>query len=260
MRSSLLLPALLALASTASAQPPEPKIAAVKPQEPATAIPLRFVPATLMRRWLVPPKQAGAHATRGTAFELPEGVREVLPVEAETELQVRATPEGLDRLRQIAELLDRPLRQVVVQVRVLKVERDAMRQLPSDWTAGIKNSVRLGFARGNMDATLRKLEDEGRATEELDEVTLIINNTTGALGGPKFGARLTPTINNDNTVTVLMQVDAGATSGRQTPSVANVRDKDTVMLVASPADDKATHVTLALITPSIVPLPAAPDK
>ena len=139
---------------------------------------------------------------------------------------------------------------------------------PSPATAG---SFTLGYVRNNFQATLTALVRNNRAkvvnaprvtainnlTAELTVDTstpVVLTDSIGGIGGQvgqsqqlfyittSIGLTVTPTINNDDTITVLMQpqvelqsppppgVSAPSTSSQSVRTVANVRDGDTIAL------------------------------
>ena len=132
-------------------------------------------------------------------------------------------------------------------------------------------SFSLGFVRNNFQATLRALASSGRAKsvnaprvtainnltaslQSFSSTPIVLASTTTGIGGQQstaqqlfyftttIGLTVTPTINNDDTITVLMQptvslqspgsnsVGAPNSSGQSIITYANVKDGDTIAL------------------------------
>lgn len=234
-------------------------------------------------------------------FQLPDGVTRIVAIDPQNTLLVSGTPEGAERLRATIAFLDRPLRQVEIEAQFVQVNTTDLGVFGLDAKTGfntLQPNRMLGFVRGNFSARLAALVNAGKAkilsspratainnlTASLSQSTrtpveIGVRDTTGILrpfedansleGAPLFvrsemKLEVTPTINNDDTVTLLM--DSGITRNLMTnessaapdikkdsslKTVVNIRDGETIALggVASPQ----TNMTIVmLVTARIV--------
>lgn len=256
-----------------------------------------------------PQNQAKAQ-TKGV-FELPTGIASISPIVAQNALLVAGTEEAIAKLRETVAFLDRPLRQVEVEVQFVQVNEADAKVFGVDFgkeKAGPGN-FSIGFIRGNMGATLNRLIAEKKAKVISAPRVRAINNLTATLGslqsqpavigfkndkgkfqelfdplatkgdahlllGTSSHVKVTPTINNDDTVTLLMSFKRVLQLSSETnteptdlrdlggiQSIANVRDGETIMLGGltsqffGPLDAEKKTVAsdlLALVTARIV--------
>jgi len=231
--------------------------------------------------------QNGGGNGGGGVFELPEGVDSITAVDPQNALLVFSTAEGFQRLQDIVNFLDLPLRQVEIEAQFVSVNTSDINALGIDYqtsngpftvnATGFQpgapstgGSFQLGFVRGNFQASLRALLQQNRAKVVTAPRVTAINNLTATLtsqtstpvvtvstqagiGGniaqgqnvnfitTGIGLTVTPTINNDDTITVVMQpqvqqqsLSAGglapSVTSQSVQTVANVRDGDTIVL------------------------------
>lgn len=200
-------------------------------------------------------------------FSLPEGVQSITPDDATRELQVRGTAEGIARVRDIAYFLDLPLRRVEMEVLSVRLNKADLKQFGAQWVGGT-SPVSLGFLRGGYKETLQPLLDANRASTLLEARATMINNMASSLGSGSFDRRLpivpsvelnlAPTINNDDTITLVMQATTrvpraeAAQPAHKVPTVANVRDGDTIVLGVPDEDRGSPQITVTFLTPRIV--------
>ena len=231
---------------------------------------------------------AGGGAGGGGSLTLPEGVEEVVAVDPQNVLLVALNEEngeeGLRRLLDIINILDRPLRQVEIEAQFVQVTSGKVSNFGIDFTTSQGNfsannsgfatdgNISVGFVRGNFQATLAAELSANRAkivsaprVTAINNLTasivsqtsrpVVLTNTAVGIGGQvgveqdlifidtQVSLTVTPTINNDDTVTVLMQpqfesqgvgtaatLGVGVVSSNQVDTVANVRDGDTIAL------------------------------
>jgi type II secretory pathway component GspD/PulD (secretin) len=231
--------------------------------------------------------QFGGGGGGGGLFDLTEqGVESIIAVDPQNTLLVYATEEGYNRLNNIVQLLDRPLRQVEIEAQFVQVSATSARAFGIDFSssngpftvnggaAGPAESggLSIGFVRNNFRATLNALVNQNRAkivtaprVTAINNLTatlqssfnqpILLTNTTTGIGGQvgqntnityittTTGLTVTPTINNDDTITVVMQPQVSTPQlitlgGQQVPqitqqvvqTVANVKDGDTIVL------------------------------
>ncbi len=234
-------------------------------------------------------------------FQLPDGVTRIVAIDPQNTLLVFGTPEGAERLRATIAFLDRPLRQVEIEAQFVQVNTTDLGVFGLDAKTESNTpqpNRMIGFVRGNFSARLAALVKAGKTkilssprvtainnlTASLSQSTrtpveIGVRDTTGILrpfedanslkGAPLFvrsemKLEVTPTINNDDTVTLLM--DSGITRNLMTnesiaapdikkdsslKTVVNIRDGETIALggVASPQ----TNMTIVmLVTARIV--------
>ena len=247
------------------------------------------------------PKETVSAPQRKGVFQLPDGVTRIVAIDPQNTLLVFGTPEGAERLRATIAFLDRPLRQVEIEAQFVQVNTTDLGVFGLDAKTESKTpqpNRMTGFVRGNFSARLAALVNAGKAkilssprvtainnlTASLSQSTrtpveIGVRDTTGILrpfedansleGAPLFvrsemKLEVTPTINNDDTVTLLM--DSGITRNLMTnesiaapdikkdsslKTVVNIRDGETIALggVASPQ----TNMTIVmLVTARIV--------
>ncbi len=236
-------------------------------------------------------------------FQLPSGVGRIVAVDPQNTLLVFGTPESANLLRATVAFLDRPLRQVEIEAQFVQVNTSDLGAFglgTKDESNTQQPNQRVGFVRGNFSAMLGDLVAAGKAKIITAPRVTAINNLTASLsqssripveigvrdatgtlrplensnsleGGPlfvstRFKLEVTPTINNDDTITVLMDsgverrlVTSEAASAPDFPkdsflkTVVNVRDGETIALGSATATPALTKTTLVmLVTARIV--------
>jgi type II secretory pathway component GspD/PulD (secretin) len=262
----------------------------------------------------------------GGVLELPEGIDQLVAIDAQNVLLVYGTAEGIAALQNIIEYLDRPIRQVEIEAQFVDVSvsearafgiqffnRTQLEKSQQDNTdngnnnnntnqnqsaggigAGIPGANQLVVSYKNYQAQINFLTSSGRAriinsprittmnnlsaNWQSQQITpIILTSSTEGIGGQtaesqnafflttSIGIQVTPTINNDDTITVfltpfvqtqvptpsLIQGDTGNNTGdddnnnnnnnNSAPSiptvlaqslttVANVKDNDVIVL------------------------------
>lgn len=210
--------------------------------------------------------------TKGGVFDLPAGVHSVTPDEETGEIQVRGTAEGIARLRQIVEFLDLPMRKVELEVMSVRLSKADLNTFGLE-AATPAAEISLGTPRSNYRKLLQPLLDANRASTLLDVRGVVTNNLTGFFSSdpsssgsfaqspsplPTAQVQLVPTINNDDTITVVLQAitkiprSTTPQPGSQAQVVANVRDGDTIFLLAPDDNKESKQATIVFLTTRIV--------
>lgn len=258
----------------------------------------------------------------GGVLELPEGIDQLVAIDAQNVLLVYGTAEGVARLQTIIEYLDRPIRQVEIEAQFIDVSvnearafgiqffnRDSLERAQQDSDddddntnqnqnsvsgigAGVPGANQLTINYKQYQAQISFLTSNGRARiinsprvttmnnlsanlQSTQITPIILTSQTEGIGGQvgeqqnafflstSIGIQVTPTINNDDTITVFLtpfvqtQVptpsliqgsqsgdddddddDSGGSSSPNIPTVlaqqlttvANVKDNDVIVL------------------------------
>jgi type II secretory pathway component GspD/PulD (secretin) len=178
-------------------------------------------------------------------FQLPEGVESISPVAPQNALLVLGASRGIDQLQDTINLLDRPLRQIEIETLFIQIAPEDMKAFGLDlnhvdFDDQPKSNFQVGFVRGNFQMTLNGLLAKKKAkllaspritavnnqsarivTSQLRSATVGYKDQEGkfhevvpptsatAKPGLKIGASfeltVVPTINNDNTITLLLE-------------------------------------------------------
>lgn len=210
------------------------------------------------------PKSADADGTKTpqkSTFSLPGDITEIISIDPQNVLLIKGgSDEDFRRLQELIGVLDQPLRQVEIEAQVVEIRVEDARSFGIDFVAGqavmlrtkqereTPLKIQLGFVRNNFTARLNALVADQRAkiitaprVTALNNLsaTMEMNVEIGTLSDGKraftfgsVGAKLTitPTINGDDTVTLL--TNAVGTDGAELKAsvVANFRDGDTIAL------------------------------
>lgn len=177
----------------------------------------------------------GSSAANG-AFALPEGIEKIVPLDTQNAILVVGTPTGVERLRTVVKLLDQPIPQVQIEVRVVEMPKDVFITPAADTETSSVMTVRF-----QKEAELAALVESKRARVVHDSRVSTPNNTAAILNfessssalvqTQKDGATtrqpsvltdslrfvLTPTVNRDGTITVSMNTRRQLKSEGETP-------------------------------------------
>lgn len=207
-------------------------------------------------------KVAAKTDEKGT-FDLPEGIEQIVSVDPQNVLLVSyqsGNDESIRRLQELIDVLDQPLRQVEIEATVVQVTPEDARDfgiMPSAGNGAMRNptevvaplTAQLGYVRNNFAARLNALIADGRAKVIAAPRVTAINNMSATLGakveiGPLTDGkrtynfapsgvdlRITPTINGDDTVTLLIDAASLLKTKYEATSIVNVRDGDTMALM-----------------------------
>lgn len=198
-------------------------------------------------------------------FELPASIERLISVDPQNVLLVAGgSDEDLKRLQELIEVLDQPLRRVELEVQVILISDEDLKGFDLN-SIEIQGKLalnqtyqpfvaQLGFARGNFQARLNSLLATGQATfivlprvTAINDLPITLPLSAAPLWGsataasyttpqpPRAGeltAEVTPTINGDETLTLLLQItsDYGKTFASSLTSVVNLRDGDTIVI------------------------------
>jgi type II secretory pathway component GspD/PulD (secretin) len=152
-------------------------------------------------------------------FALPEGVEKVAALDVEKVLLVYGTPEGVRNLKDTIDFLDRPLRHIEVEAQLVQINSPEEIGVTLDPNRA-PGSLSIGFVRSNYKSILTNLMVERKAKILSAPSVLGVNNfpirldvdmpTTEGAEQPKqpsgLSFQVVPTINNDGTVTMLLEI------------------------------------------------------
>lgn len=266
------------------------------------------------------PAETTGRPRRTGAFALPEGVKKIVADDENKTLLVFGTKEGVENLRKTVVFLDQPRRSVELEVRVLAATHNELRangfdlsplrspHMPGTPIQPQPEPVPLGFYRGPFSTALTTAQQAGLnvftapaktiinnmpgeieisrsrpASEEMQNAAKTLSNLENAAMEVRstLAFTLTPTINNDNTVTVLANI-AGRTQLTRKDStfmlfakpdkyqvIANIKDGETIALggitanlaseFATPENQQTARTKpselVVILTAHIVPLP-----
>ncbi|MFA4029331.1 MAG: hypothetical protein GDYSWBUE_000003 [Candidatus Fervidibacterota bacterium] len=114
----------------------------------------------------------GAPAPGAGVFQIP-GIQQILVVSTVNALIVYGTPEAIEQLRQLIDLIDIPPDQIEIESQFVALQRNAQQALGINWAVGGDDVVvatsgmpggtqfTIGFVRGNLRATLGVLLSRG---------------------------------------------------------------------------------------------------
>ena len=209
---------------------------------------------------------------------MPTGIERITAVDAQNSLVVLGTDAGVQQLEKVVAMLDRPLRQVEIEAQFVQIAPEDARELGFDFASIPTANFKIGFVRGNAHATLARLVKDGKAKILSAPRVTAINNLPASISASTnpipaesktlFEFVVTPTINNDNTITLLTTWGKLARPAKNnekpiTPSaietVVNARDGDTFVLADLPESVSKSFESLEypedlllLLTPRIV--------
>lgn len=223
---------------------------------------------------------------RDKIFTLPAGVDRIVAIDPQNTLLVYGTDEGTKELQDIIDFLDKPLRKVEIEAQWVVVSREDAKAFGIDYGDAANNPQlpQLGFVRRNFQATLSQLVAGNKAKIITAPRVLAINNLPASTSSffasdaeirlknqgdtlnnlfagttqvsTDYTTSFTPTINNDNTVT--LKITAAATlkimaaNGTELvpsrpfngiESIVNLRDGDTIALAGLALNPTATTRT-----------------
>lgn len=229
-------------------------------------------------------------------FKLPGNIERIVSIDPRGAiLVVGGSDEDLAQLQKTIDVLDKPLRQVEIETTFVAISDEDIKEFGIDFATAhhtfdaspasptsvpVPASFQVGFVRSNFTAKLNAFLAAGKAKIiSAPRVTAINNMSAGVsvsnspvvatnpdgklllIPAPKkVNLNLTPTINGDSTVTVLIQI-AGENDPitRATNTVVNLSDGDTFVLgnIPSlnelfPSMQQTPSKLLAFVTPRII--------
>ena len=224
------------------------------------------MPAFLNVPYMPPPNYAAdykAPARVKGPFDLPDNVRLAASDERNLLFVADADAAQIARLQELVSILDQPLRYVELEAQMVELPIADLGKfgLFDAATPGafadktpVKSAMQIGFVRENYQQRIDALVAAGVAKVISTQPQTTINNmgvaismlsgridNTGAnqnqqpvapAGGSDTVITLTPTINGDDTITVLMRLTTLPTTAADTGlvTIANLRDGDTIAL------------------------------
>lgn len=254
---------------------------------------LKNVKPSLMAYWLDPANHeapgeirqfeplvavpAGRPNQKG-AFSLPKDVDRVVAVDPQNALLVFGTPEAANELAQTINFLDRPLRQVELEgtfIRINSKDLDAIVQnltplggsrmwrVPSNSKTALDGLIKSDKAKvlssprilaiNNLTADVKETVNEPVQLGDANGTPSALPEGTSLLLETNRSLNVTPTINNDDTVTLSARVGEGIRLKNSTNSdaplvlqkedgplmVVNVHDGETIVIEVHPKKDDA---------------------
>jgi hypothetical protein len=255
--------------------------AAVPEQAPLPAqkaiIELRFVAPEKMVNWLEAlPKEGAKLAQPYPVMEMPSSIKELKALPAQNAIEAHGTATALNALRQIVKLLDVPQQFVAVEAAFYSISRGALESLvppPREVAPNPQNDFKLGFLGRNESQAFHRALRDGQAKLLSEEKRRSLNNEavvfeskleTGKLTEAMWSKlSVTPTLNGDGTITVLMQPELRKVNwpaDRPIPStftktvhtIAIVRDFDSLILTFLPHPEEPQQRLVYVLTVSRV--------
>lgn len=222
------------------------------------------------------------------SFDLPDGITQIVSVDPQNVLLVAYnSDEGIRRLQELIDILDQPMRQVELEAQVVEISAEDAKAFGIDFSRSETIAVRgisgqktplgvnFGSIRNNFAARLNALIADKRARVITAPRVTALNNLSAAMemkieiGTLSAGKRtftfepvgikltITPTINSDDTVTLLL--DAVSKDGVESSAgaIINLRDGDTIALgglspLFAPAGATASPNVLVFLTVRII--------
>ena len=226
----------------------------------------------LADRALAEAKAKAEHA-RPNVLALPRGIESIAPEDSTGELRVRGTSEGISGLRQILKFLDVPLRKVELEVLSVRLNTADLKSIDVNWMTP-QGLAPVGLPRRDaFKAGLQKLLDANVASTLLEVRAIATNSIPSAFSSGAFSSgtgaerlsmlptvelQLVPTINNDDTITLLTQYgtrvprDNVPRSTGEVRTVINFGDGETIVLAPPDTEPDSKQVTATFVTARIV--------
>ena len=220
------------------------------------------LPAFLNVPWMPPPKYAANYQEPERVegpFDLPAGVQLAASDERDLLFVAGTDAAQIARLQELVLMLDQPLRHVEIVARMIELPIAELGEFGLDRDAATPDALQTGFVRGDFQESINELVAAGKARVVSTEPLTFTNNlgraislrtgpidNTGAgqnkpLVAPKEGTdtviTLTPTINGDDTITVLMRTSILPATKESSGliNIFNLRDGQTLALSGLPA-------------------------
>lgn len=221
------------------------------------------------KRAVSAPRRAPEEKRVRGPFDLPDGVH-LAPADEQKLLFVAAKDDvNFAQIRELVDILDQPMRSVEIEAQIVELPATELKQFGIDFstargnfdaatakiaTEAVPGAFQIGFVRNDFQERLDKLIEAGTAKALSTQPLILINNMSQSVSlrsgpidntganqyklptTPKEGndtiLTLTPTINGDDTITVLMNIERLPKEAmrRGLETVVNVRDGDTIAL------------------------------
>ncbi len=249
----LALAAFLAFSVPGTAQPD---------YQPSTSARLKVqhVRAAIMFWWLTGEKNAQEKhldsQSNGFAKSL-SGLRKLAFNPAANELTATGTPEGIEALREVLRFLDRPIRKVELQVQAIEVDEAYIEQ--AKWFAHVQKAA---IHDSDQFQLLLKAAIEQKQTGDIQTHRVeVLNNSKATLSVEEnalllgWEMALTPTIQNDDTVTLFCSPQLKTTNSQLITTLANLRQKDTALFGTQRLEQPGRVLLFAITVLSVAPQP-----
>ena len=197
---------------------------------------------------------------KGT-FDLPGSITQIVSIDPQNVLLIKGgSDEEFRRLQELIDVLDQPMRQVELEAQFVELSIEDAKTFGIDFSRnemfGVRGvqgkqtplEVQVGWVRNNVTARLNALVALSKAKVIAAPRLTALNNLTATVGanveigtlsdGKRAftfepvgaGLMMTPTINSDDTVTLLLNavIKNGVEIGDG--AIANVRDGDTIAI------------------------------
>lgn len=231
---------------------------------------IKNLPSAMIAYMLDPknnPRPAGVAADKSDkpeekgTFDLPGSITQIVSIDPQNVLLIKGgSDEDIRRLQELIDVLDQPLRQVELEAQVVQISPEDAKTFGIDFSRNEPVVLRakqeskapitahFGFVRNNFTARLNALVADNRAKIITAPRVTALNNLSatmemkvdiGTLSDGKrtftfepVGAKLTitPTINGDDTITLLINATNKNGEDSKVTAIANVRDGDTIAL------------------------------
>ena len=199
-------------------------------------------------------------ASGAATVALPQGVDNIIAIDAQNVLLVRGTDEGLDRIREIISVLDRPIPQVEIETRFVQITTQDANRFGISFTriAGLANDpatvntdlnggINVNFTSGQINANLSAAIIQGRAKIVNAPRVTTFNN-------------LTAQVVSINTIVIPTQESVIIPNGIGTPIVTTrtiyTSQVSGVVLTAIPTVNRDGTITMSLQPLVLTALPS----
>jgi hypothetical protein len=225
-------------------------------------VPIKNVRAEVMAYWITPRKDAkpvpktfdkNDRTPYTGVFDLIDfpGIESITATAAKNELLVKGTPEAVQKLKEIIEFLDRPVKQVGIKVWFVEVDATEMAGLtgfqpkasPTKFVAKTSNETNTFVFNNSFLKKFQPLIQSQRAKIlQFAQVTTWNNSTAKASWNdnavtPQMDLEVTPTIQNDDTITIYLtpkvvskKMSGEILSSQYISTVANVKADDVIVV------------------------------
>ena len=202
-------------------------------------------------------------------FLLPDGIERIVSVDAQNVVLITGTARAIRQMEDLIGVLDQPLRQVEIEAQFVELASDELKNFGIDFSTEnpyiprTARAFQIGFVRNNFTARLNALIADDKAKVITAPRVTAINNLPAIIsssmekpvGGNAFKYSVTPSINGDDTITILIQdTDEPAEGKTNLTTIANLRDGDTIALsdVTSLRPTDPERVVVVFLTARII--------
>jgi hypothetical protein len=202
-------------------------------------------------------------ASAAATVALPQGVDNIIAIDAQNVLLVRGTDEGLDRIREIISVLDRPIPQVEIETRFVQIQDQnsnlfgiSFTRIPNQATttngtivAGDPNAgISISYTSGQITANLNAAITAGRVKVVSAPRVTTFNNLTAQVVSIN-------TVTTQITDTIL--VPNGVNGSIAVPRTTFFSQVSGVVLTVIPTVNRDGTITMSLQPLVLTPSPAS---